>query len=145
MDHQSVSADEVMHLVTDEEFDLPSRAVAGASLWAQSYSNKIPFRFRVRVWRGKDRPAVVVVSQVMGGAPPCWASSKIANYVNQVYLRWPKDGIMLYEVEREADVWAMEFTVIGPRGLRSHMIEPRRLRSAWHFIQEIIGDTTAQP
>jgi hypothetical protein len=73
-----------MHLVTDEVIRMPI---------ALQNSNKA----RLRIWRAKGVPAVILVSQIPTQIPPDFATTKLANWLYQAYLRCDPKGFSYWE------------------------------------------------
>jgi len=98
-------------------------------------------QFRLRIWRGKESPAIVLASQMTGGASPSWASSRLANLAYQVYLGFTADRILNFEdevIHRERRLFVLEFASFG-HGLRRHLGQPSRRTFHWSDLEAMVG------
>ncbi len=98
--------------------------------------------FRLRVWREKACPAVVLVSQLAGGTSPSWYSSQVANLIQQTYLGFPAEGLLYFEdelVQGERRLFNVTFVSFG-QGLRQWMTSPKRLAFSWPELEELVGE-----
>jgi hypothetical protein len=97
--------------------------------------------FRLRIWRGKESPAIVLASQLPRGASPSWVSSQLANLAYQVYLGFTADRILNFEdevINRERRLFVLDFASFG-RGLRRHLGQPSRRPFYWSDLEAMIG------
>jgi hypothetical protein len=102
--------------------------------------------FRMRVWRGKTGPAIILVSQVTGGASPSWASSRLANLAYQVYLGFSTERTLNFEdeiVRGERRLFLVEFTSQG-HGLRRYLTQAVRRSCRWSILEEFVGGAIAR-
>jgi hypothetical protein len=107
---------------------------------------EIPLReelcqFRLRIWRGKESPAIVLTSQLTGGTSPSWASSQIANLAYQVYLGFTADRVLNFEdevINRERRLFVLQFASFG-HGLRRHLGQPSRWPCHWRDLEAMVG------
>jgi hypothetical protein len=89
-------------LVDDETIDMTHRGKQEA--------------YRLRIWRAKDQPAVVLVSQLEGHAPPFFMTEKVANCVFRVWLKFLAQGMWYYEHAHDpAGLCLVDFVGIGHR------------------------------
>jgi hypothetical protein len=98
--------------------------------------------FRLRIWRGKACPAIVLVSQLARGPSPSWSSSQVANLIQQTYLGFPVEGLLYFEDEiilGERRLFRVSFVTFG-QGLRQWMTSPNRYASCWSELEELVGE-----
>jgi hypothetical protein len=98
-------------------------------------------RFRLRIWRGAEGPAIVLASQLTGGPSPSWASSRLANLARQVYLGFSAERMITFEDEMvcgEQLLFVVEFTSIG-YGLRRYLTHPDRRPCRWLELEFLVG------
>ena len=69
-------------------------------------------RARVRVWRAKDEPAVVLVEYIPGELSPNLAAAKFARRIWATLLHYTPFGMLYFETEEDM-VWQVSFDVIG--------------------------------
>lgn len=113
----------VLHLIEDETIFFPVKGT--------------PEAFRLRVWREKGCPAVVMASQTEGGKDPARASCKVANYVWRVLLGFTPDGMDYFEVHAGIP-YLVEFDAIGNRD-RAMLDRPIRTVVQPEEIDALIG------
>lgn len=104
------------------------------------------YMFRMRIWRGKPGPAIVLASQVIGGASPSWASCRLANLAYRVYLGFPEDCMLNFESEvirGEHRLFLVEFTPHG-HGLRRCLTRAVRRPFRWATLEDLIGGAVAR-
>jgi hypothetical protein len=102
--------------------------------------------FRMRIWRGKSGPAIVVISQMPAGPSPSWASSRLANLAYQVYLGFSTERTLNFEdefVRGERRLFLVEFTSHG-YGLRRYLTRAIRRPSRWAILEELLGCDVAR-
>jgi len=102
--------------------------------------------FRMRIWRAKTGPAIVLASQVTGGASPSWASSRIANLAYQVYLGYSTERTLNFEdetVRGERRLFLVEFTSHG-HGLRRYLTRAIRRTCRWSNLEDLVGCAIAR-
>jgi hypothetical protein len=99
------------------------------------------YLYRLRIWRSKGGQAIVLTSQVPGGAPPGWLRSRLANLAFRAYLVFPPEGMLYFEHERTRDghrVAQLAFSSIG-LGLRRHLVEPVERFLRWDEFCSLVG------
>lgn len=116
-----------LHLVDDEE----------VVLRVNGYYES----FRVRIWRAKDEPALVLVSQVPGNVPPSKATERLANAVKAAWLAHDPRGMFWFELASD-QINAVTFINFG-RGDRSRLTKPKYQKVGRNFIDEIVGQVVA--
>jgi hypothetical protein len=97
--------------------------------------------FRLRIWRGKACPAIVLVSQLAGGPSPSWSSSQAANLIHRVYLGFPAEGMLYFEDEAvlgQRKLFLVEFRVLG-QGPRGYLTWPSRHDFDWLDLEDMVG------
>jgi hypothetical protein len=102
--------------------------------------------FRMRIWRGKYGPAIVVVSQMPAGPSPSWAGSRLANLAYQVYLGFSTEHTLNFEdefVRGERRLFLVEFTSPG-HGLRRCLTRAIRRPFQWALLEELLGSHVAR-
>jgi hypothetical protein len=102
--------------------------------------------FRMRIWRGESGPAIVLVSQVTGGASPIWASSQLANLAYRVYLGFRPDRMLNFEDEHvrgERRLFLVGLTPHG-HGLRQYLTRAVRRPFRWSNLEDLVGETVAR-
>jgi hypothetical protein len=102
--------------------------------------------FRLRIWRAKTGPSIVLASQVTGGASPSWASSRLANLANQVYLGFSTERTLNFEdeiVRGERRLFLVEFTSHG-HGLRRYLTHGIRRTYRWSILEDLVGGAVAR-
>lgn len=117
------------HLVDDEVVELPFQGHR--------------FAYRLRVWRSRGGPAIVLASQLHGGAPPCWMRTKLANLAYRAYLGFSEGGMLYFEAEAEATpggprLVQVEFEAVG-HGLRRQLTRPAERQRRWEDLRSIVG------
>jgi hypothetical protein len=105
-----------------------------------------PCPFRLRIWRGKACPAIVLVSQLDGGPSPSWSSSQAANLIHRAYLGFPAEGMLYLEDETifgERTLFFVEFRTFG-HGLRRILSWPTRHPFDWADLDAmLVGEIPA--
>jgi hypothetical protein len=99
------------------------------------------FSYRLRIWRARGRPAVVLVSQVPRGAPPAWLRSRLANLAYRAYLGFPSEGMLYFEDEESPGgrrLTRVHFATLGPE-LRRHLVEPVEQLARWDDLHRVLG------
>jgi hypothetical protein len=99
------------------------------------------FRYRLRIWRNKIRPAIVLASQLPGGVPPSWSRSTLANLAYQVYLAFPEKGMLYFESESEPEgprLLQITFNLLG-HDVRRRLVEPVQRSRRWCDFCSIVG------
>lgn len=86
----------VMHLVDDEILALDHRGECEA--------------IRMRIWRHRDYPAVILSSQEQGYVHPCLVSCMVANVAYRVYLAHDALGFQFFEWDGKS---MYEVTFVG--------------------------------
>jgi hypothetical protein len=101
--------------------------------------------FRIRIWRGRERPPFVVVSQVIQPeghwAGPSQVTLEIANHVDSVMLGTPLLGMMYLEDELDQD-GVPTLTCYGFnldwKGSRRWLHSPSRRVRPWDFVEHVL-------
>ncbi len=97
-------------------------------------------RFRLRIWRRAGSVPVVLVSQIEGQPTPSWATSRLANYVNQAYLGC--GDCSYWECERPSceppRLYVIFFEPVGRRD-RVRLIKPITKRKYPYDIAALVG------
>jgi hypothetical protein len=104
------------------------------------------YPFRLRIWRATSGPAIVLASQVTGGASPSWASCRLANLAYQVYLGFSTERTLNFEdeiVRGERRLFLVEFTPHG-HGLRRQLTQAVRRSCRWSILEELVGGAVAR-
>lgn len=99
------------------------------------------FPYRLRIWRNKGGPAIVLTSQVPGGAPPACLRSRLANLAFRAFLGFPAEGMFYFEDERTQGgrrLLQVKFHSVG-HGLRRHLIGAVERPMRWDDFFSIIG------
>jgi hypothetical protein len=99
--------------------------------------------FRLRIWRAKASPAIVLVSQLVGGPSPSWSSGHNANLIHRAYLGFPAEGMLYFEDETvlgERKLYSVGFHAIGD-GLRHCLTWPIRHEFEWSDLEFLVGTT----
>jgi hypothetical protein len=97
--------------------------------------------FRMRIWRGKTSPAIVLVSQLPGGPSPSWGSCRLANLAHHVYLGFTRERTLNFEDELmrgQRRLFLVEFTPHG-YGLRQYLTRAVRRSFRWSSFEELVG------
>jgi hypothetical protein len=98
--------------------------------------------FRLRIWRGKMCPPIVLVSQFAGGPSPSWSSSEVANLIHRAYLGFPAEGLLYFEDEMvfgERRLFFVGFRAFG-HGLRRCLTWPIRHDFDWSELEAMVGE-----
>ena len=99
--------------------------------------------FRMRIWRAKVGPAIVLISQLERGPSPSWASCKLANLAYRVYLGFSTACTLNFEdeiVHGNRRLFIVEFTPHG-HGLRRYLTRAVRRPLPWFNLEELVGGT----
>jgi hypothetical protein len=102
--------------------------------------------FRLRIWRGKALPAIVLASQIVGGSSPSWSSSHLANLAFRAYLHFPDADMLNFEDETivsERRLFFLEFRQFG-HAHRCCLTEPIRRPFNWRCLEDIVGEAIAR-
>jgi hypothetical protein len=102
--------------------------------------------FRLRIWRGKAGPAVVLASQLIGGPSPSWSSSQLANLAFRVYLGFSPAGMLNFEDEtivNERALFALSFKPLGHLD-RRYLPQPVRRLFRRCCLEDIVGEPVAR-
>jgi len=97
--------------------------------------------FRLKIWRGKSLPAVVLASQLAGGPSPSWASSRLANLAYRAHLGFSAERMINFGDEMvcgEHVLFAVDFTAIG-YGLRRYLTQAVRRPCRWFELEFMVG------
>jgi hypothetical protein len=108
---------------------------------AEVLSRKELCSFRLRIWRGKACPAIVLVSQTAAGPSPSWSSSQAANTIYRAHLGFPAEGMLYFEDETVFGVrrlYLVEFAVFG-HGSRRALFHPVRHEVDWADLEAMTG------
>ena len=100
-----------------------------------------PCSFRLRIWRSKASPAIVLISQLAGGVSPSWSSSYTANLVHRAYLGFPEQGMNYFEDEvifGERRLFFVRFRTFG-QALRRCLTWPVRHDFDWIELEAMVG------
>ena len=98
------------------------------------------FSFRLRIWRSRAGPSIVLASQLTEGAPPCWLRTRLANLAYSAYLCYPEAGMLYFEAEKSpgARLVQVAFESLG-FGLRRQLVSPTERARDWRELEEIVG------
>jgi hypothetical protein len=95
--------------------------------------------FRVRVWRGIDSRALVLLSQIPGHPPPDWCSSALANLVFRTFLGYTANIPTFIELSRwdgRPRSFRVRFETIGCQ-LRPILINPQYVPINPEVVQQL--------
>src|SRR5262245_60615895 len=98
-------------------------------------------RFRVRVWRRADSQPIVLLSQVNGGVPPDWCSSRLAKLVLRSFLGYTAVVPAFYELSRfdgKPRAFRVSYDTIGCP-LRPILVNPKYVSLNPHVIEHVFG------
>jgi hypothetical protein len=100
-----------------------------------------PCWFRVRIWRSKAQPSIVLVSQLPGGPSPSWATGRLANLIYRVHLGFTADGLRYFEDDiaiGQRMLSFVEFTPFG-HGTRRLLVQSVRRPCSWVDLESVVG------
>lgn len=114
-------------LVEDETLILPK-------------SNGEDEAFRLRIWRSKDQPAVVLVSQLEGHMQPYRMTVKVANAIYKGWLHYLPKGMYYYEYTKDATrLQFVDFVAFG-HGDRQTLTDPSWHPVSFHTFRKFMGE-----
>jgi hypothetical protein len=97
-----------------------------------------PIKFRLRIWRNRRDPAIVLVSHLPGKKSPALAHTKIANYVWAAYLAHSEKGMRyLQDTERPSGMRVLHlftFQLFGHSPCRQRLMSPSVREVAWEVL-----------
>lgn len=98
------------------------------------------FSCRLRVWRDRSGPSVVLASRLPGGVPPSWLRLRLANLAYRAYLCFSEAGMLYFEAgdTSKARLVQVAFESSG-HGLRRQLVRPVERSRCWRDLEEIVG------
>jgi hypothetical protein len=104
-------------------------------------------RFRVRVLRGIDSHALVLLSQVQGEVPPDWCSSALGSLVLRTFLGYSAVIPTFLELSRWEDrlrAFRVRFETIGCH-LRPILVNPQYVPIKPELLEQILNGKLDTP
>jgi hypothetical protein len=103
-----------------------------------------PHAYRVRVWRRRGQPAIVLVSQINSKDKPWRMSAAVANWVFGALLGLSSDGMRFFESHLNLEQSGSSLTIVtfehfGKHPARQRFYNPQSTKVDWELICNMTG------